>query len=255
MHSLPVSFSAHHFNLLQYNNLFPPCVFNYQVQNLWPRFVRLSSPSMIHNIKPWILVKEHRAVSKYPIKITSWPQKLHLMTSGIKCLKLSQKGFRLDPKWVWLLWKFRGNNRQEPVSASYSFQQCDSSVGSISHRSFTVLILIRGRSRGLGMSLQEIQYNYLDSAKEMFACGLVLLCVTVEISRFESLTETQVGYVPQTMSTAVVKLGAVAPLAVHQGTLWGLWKIGGYMRGKNANPTTQNIFLKHYNFFFFENVK
>lgn len=124
MHSLPVSFSAHHFNLLQYNNLFPPCVFNYQVQNLWPRIVRLSSPSMIHNIKPWILVKEHRAVSKYPIKITSWPQKLHLMTSGIKCLKLSQKGFRLDPKWVWLLWKFRGNNRQEPVSASYSFQQC-----------------------------------------------------------------------------------------------------------------------------------
>lgn len=56
------------------------------------------------------------------------------------------------------------------------------------------------------MSLQEIQYSYLDSAKEMFACGLVLLCVTVEISRFESLAETQVGCVPQTMSTAVVKL-------------------------------------------------
>lgn len=67
------------------------------------------------------------------------------------------------------------------------------------------------------MSLQEIQYSHLDSAKEMFACGLVFLCVTVEISRFERLTETQVGCVPQTMSAAVVKLGAVAPLAVRQG--------------------------------------
>lgn len=37
------------------------------------------------------------------------------------------------------------------------------------------------------MSLQEIQYNYLDSAKEMFACGLFFLCVAVGVSRFEGL--------------------------------------------------------------------
>lgn len=34
MPSWPVSFSAHHFNLLQYNDLFPPRVVNYQVQSV-----------------------------------------------------------------------------------------------------------------------------------------------------------------------------------------------------------------------------
>lgn len=66
------------------------------------------------------------------------------------------------------------------------------------------------------MSLQEIQHSHLDSAKEMFACGLIFFCITVAISRFESLTQ---------------RLGVFHKQCPQLWSNWGPWPHWRYAKG------------------------